>query len=92
MKTLPSSLETVSYTHLDVYKRQGPDGTIYVADGYGSQWILRYTMKGEYIDKFGGPGDEDSQFATAHGIAVDYRNKANPTLLVTCLLYTSRCV
>ena len=67
----------------------GPDGTIYVADGYGSQWILRYTMKGEYIDKFGGPGDEDSQFATAHGIAVDYRNKANPTLLVTSRVHNS---
>ncbi len=24
----------------------GPDGTIYVADGYGSQWILRYTPQG----------------------------------------------
>ncbi len=67
----------------------GPDGTIYVADGYGSQWILRYTMKGEYIDKFGGPGDEEHQFATAHGIAVDSRNKANPTLLVTSRVHNS---
>jgi hypothetical protein len=61
----------------------GPDGTIYVADGYGSQWILRYTQEGKFIDKFGGPGDEDGQFSTAHGIAVDYRDKANPSLLIT---------
>jgi hypothetical protein len=61
----------------------GPDGTIYVADGYGSQWILRYTATGEYIDKFGGPGDDDSQLSTAHGVAIDYRNSQNPTLLVT---------
>lgn len=61
----------------------GPDGTIYVADGYGSQWILRYTPKGEFIDKFGGSGDGDAQFSTAHGIAIDYRDKANPTLIVT---------
>lgn len=67
----------------------GPDGTIYVADGYGSQWVLRYTMKGEFMDKFGGPGDEDHQFATAHGVAVDYRNKANPTLLVTSRVHNS---
>ena len=67
----------------------GPDGTIYVADGYGSQWVLRYTMKGDYIDKFGGPGDDDHQFATAHGVAVDYRNKANPTLLVTSRVHNS---
>lgn len=67
----------------------GPDGTIYVADGYGSQWILRYTPKGEYIDKFGGSGDGDAQFSTAHGITVDYRNKTNPTLLVTSRVHNS---
>jgi hypothetical protein len=67
----------------------GPDGTIYVADGYGSQWVLRYTMNGEYIDKFGGPGDEEHQFATAHGIAIDARNKSNPTLLVTSRVHNS---
>jgi hypothetical protein len=67
----------------------GPDGTIYVADGYGSQWVLRYTPTGEYIDKFGGSGDEESQFATAHGVAIDYRNKANPTVLVTSRVHNS---
>ncbi|KQS33250.1 6-bladed beta-propeller [Dyadobacter sp. Leaf189] len=61
----------------------GPDGTLYIADGYGSNYILRYNQKGEFIDKFGGSGDGDAQFSTAHGIAVDYRDKANPTLLVT---------
>lgn len=61
----------------------GPDGTIYVADGYGSQWILRYTAKGEYIGKFGGSGDADAQFSTAHGVAIDTRTPNNPTLLVT---------
>jgi hypothetical protein len=61
----------------------GPNGDIYVADGYGSQWILQYSSKGEFIRKFGGAGDGDEQFSTAHGITVDYRNKANPTLIVT---------
>ena len=61
----------------------GPNGDIYVADGYGSQWILRFNANGEFIDKFGGSGDEDHQFSTAHGITVDYRNPANPTLLIT---------
>lgn len=61
----------------------GPDGTIYVADGYGSNFVLRYTPKGEFIDKFGGAGDADHQFSTAHGVAIDTRNKANPTVLVT---------
>ncbi|CAG5069933.1 hypothetical protein DYBT9623_02673 [Dyadobacter sp. CECT 9623] len=67
----------------------GPDGTIYVADGYGSNFILRYNQKGEFMDKFGGTGDGDAQFSTAHGVAVDYRDKANPTLLVTSRAHNS---
>ncbi|GAA4443975.1 peptidylglycine monooxygenase-like protein [Ravibacter arvi] len=67
----------------------GPDGTIYVADGYGSNFVLRYTPKGEFIDKFGGAGDADHQFSTAHGVAIDTRNKANPTVLVTSRAHNS---
>lgn len=82
-----------AYQEKDAFKPTetaiGPDGTIYVADGYGSQWILRYTPKGEYIGKFGGNGDGDSQFSTAHGVQVDYRDKANPTLLVTSRVHNA---
>ena len=60
----------------------GPDGDIYVADGYGSQYILQYTPGGEFVRKFGGPGDADDQFSTAHGVALDTRSAA-PTLLCT---------
>ena len=45
-----------------------PNGDIYVADGYGSQYILQFNAKGEYIRKFGGPGSGDDQFSTAHGV------------------------
>lgn len=34
----------------------GPNGDIYVADGYGSQYILQYDMKGKFIRSFGGKG------------------------------------
>ena len=67
----------------------GPTGDIYVADGYGSQWVLQYTGRGEFIRKFGGPGDEDAQLATAHGVAIDSRDPANPTLLVTSRAHNS---
>lgn len=60
-----------------------PNGDIYVADGYGSQYILQYTREGEYIRHFGGEGDEDHQFSTAHGVCIDDRDKENPTLLCT---------
>jgi 6-bladed beta-propeller len=61
----------------------GLNGDIYVADGYGSQFVLQFNQKGEFIRKFGGAGDGDAQFSTAHGVAIDYRDAANPTLLVT---------
>jgi hypothetical protein len=60
-----------------------PNGDIYVADGYGSQYILQFSTKGEFIRKFGGPGNEDSNFSTAHGVCIDQRDKQNISLLCT---------
>lgn len=62
----------------------GPNGDIYIADGYGSQYVLQFTKEGEFIRKIGGgKGDGDDQFQTAHGVCIDSRNASNPTLLVT---------
>ncbi|TAE57389.1 MAG: 6-bladed beta-propeller [Bacteroidetes bacterium] len=61
----------------------GPNGDIYVADGYGSQWVLQYDSQGKFIRKFGGGGDGDSQFSTVHGVCVDLRNPAQPSLICT---------
>ncbi len=60
-----------------------PNGDIYVADGYGSQFILQFNAKGEFMRKFGGPGSEDEHFSTAHGVCIDARDKKNITLLCT---------
>ncbi|MEX0904242.1 MAG: twin-arginine translocation signal domain-containing protein [Balneolaceae bacterium] len=60
-----------------------PNGDFYVADGYGSQYILQYTQNGEYIRHFGGEGDADNEFSTAHGVCIDDRDKENPRLLCT---------
>ncbi len=60
----------------------GPNGDIYVADGYGSQYVLQFTSDGEFIRKFGGQGDGDDQFQTAHGVAIDARGGKEPTLVV----------
>jgi hypothetical protein len=67
----------------------GPNGDIYVADGYGSQYVLQFTSEGEFIRKFGGRGDADDQFQTAHGVCVDNRDKDNPTLIVTSRAHNS---
>ena len=60
-----------------------PNGDVYVADGYGSQRILQYAADGSFIRLFGGRGDGDAEFSTAHGVCVDQRGKGNPTLICT---------
>ena len=66
-----------------------PNGDVYVADGYGSQYVLQFTSKGEFIRKFGGPGNEDSNFSTVHGVCIDQRDKQNITLLCTSRAHNS---
>ena len=68
----------------------GPNGDIYLADGYGSQYVLQFTQKGEFIRKIGGgEGDDKNQFRTAHGVCIDDRDQNNPTLLVTSRAHNS---
>lgn len=59
-----------------------PNGDFYVADGYGSDFILRYDINGNLVQTFGGKGTGPGQFQTAHGITVDTRGK-EPLLVVT---------
>lgn len=60
-----------------------PNGDIYVTDGYGLQFVIQYNSKGEYIRHWGGRGEGPENFDCVHGIAIDARNPANPTLLIT---------
>lgn len=59
------------------------NGDIYVADGYGKDFITQYDHKGNYIRHFGGRGDGDQYLLNAHGICIDQRDKENPCLVVT---------
>lgn len=80
-------------SNYDIYSEQDPfkptetaiatNGDIYVADGYGSQYIIQYNYKGEYVRHIGGEGDGLSQFKTVHGLCIDNRNSNKPTLLCT---------
>ncbi|GAA5146725.1 peptidylglycine monooxygenase-like protein [Prosthecobacter algae] len=61
-----------------------PNGDIYVADGYGSQFILHFDSRGKFIRKFGGLSTQAmnaGKFMQAHGVAIDSRG---PTPLVLC--------
>ncbi|HZL99605.1 MAG TPA: hypothetical protein VFD43_05060 [Planctomycetota bacterium] len=54
-----------------------PDGRIYVADGYGLNWIHAYDADGNWLAAFGGP----ELLSTPHGLCVDTRRDP-PLLLV----------
>ena len=66
-----------------------PSGDIYVADGYGKDFITQYDHKGNYIRHFGGRGDGDQYLLNAHGICIDQRDKENPCLVVTSRMQNS---
>ena len=84
--TLDYPRENPAYTGADQFipteTAVGPNGDLYVADGYGQNFITQYTSKGEYIRHFGGKGDGDGEFDCCHGICIDTRH-ARPTLLIT---------
>ncbi len=59
----------------------GPDGSIFIADGYGANYLLKFDKDRKFVGAFGGPGPEEGKFNTCHGIALDTR-QANPLLFV----------
>jgi sugar lactone lactonase YvrE len=58
------------------------NGDFYIADGYGSQYIMHYDASGKLKHFFGGKGTEEKNLDNAHGITVDRRG-STPTLLIT---------
>ena len=92
----------VSYTHLDVYKRQAEDkndgvGRFDIADyltrmGKGHCWVRADSgLAPGYGDIFRvyAPSPDQNGVATNHmGVALYF----NDGSFYTCLLYTSRCV
>jgi hypothetical protein len=61
------------------------DGTIFVADGYGKNFIHKFDKDRKYVKSFGGPGGnpaEDGKFHRCHGLAVDRRS--TPPMLIVC--------
>jgi len=58
-----------------------PDGSIFVADGYGSNFVLKFDKERKFVKAFGGPGEAEGKFKTCHGIGLDTRGR-KPLLLV----------
>ncbi len=81
--TLPCPLDSEQYESPEAYKPTetaiAPNGDIYVADGYGEQWIIHYDAKGRLKNIFGGR----EHFKNAHGICLDQRQVGAPKLLIS---------
>jgi hypothetical protein len=59
-----------------------PDGRIFVADGYGRNWIHVFGPDLRYIKTFGGRGSGAGQFVTCHGMVID--TSSPEPLLIIC--------
>jgi hypothetical protein len=59
----------------------GPDGSIFIANGYGDSRLFRFDKNGEYRASYGGKGAADGLFDCSHGLAVDTRYD-QPLLLI----------
>jgi sugar lactone lactonase YvrE len=51
----------------------GPNGRLFISDGYGNARILEYNSKGERVKQWGRAGKGPGEFRQPHGIAVDDR-------------------
>lgn len=59
-----------------------PDGRIFIADGYGRNWVHVFGPDLAYRQSFGGLGSEPGQFRTCHGLGIDAAG--DEPLLVVC--------
>jgi peptidylamidoglycolate lyase len=85
--TLDYPKETGEYTKAEEFipteTALAKNGDIYVADGYGKDFIIQYDSSGQYIRHFGGRGSEPKHLLNAHGVVVDYRTPNKPSIIVT---------
>jgi hypothetical protein len=59
-----------------------PDGSIFIANGYGDSRIFRFDRNGIYRDSFSGKGSEPGLLNCSHGLALDIRY--DQPLLIVC--------
>ena len=63
----------------------GPDGTVFIGDGYGASYIHAFSPQGKWLRIVARPGKDAGQVSCPHGLLVDTRGTAftkEPTLAV----------
>ena len=53
----------------------GPDGEMFISDGYGNARIHKYSPDGELITSWGQPGTGPGEFDLPHCVRIDPRNR-----------------
>ena len=85
LATIPWPEASGVYEHEGQYQPTavavGPDGRVFVADGYGKSWVHLFGPDRKYVKSFGGPGDGPGKMNTPHGLWLDRRGE-QPLLLV----------
>ena len=77
-----ASIAPVSYTHLDVYKRQVPSSATAISDDQNQYYVVVTNAYGQAVS-------QPATLAVGSGILI---TQQPVTQYVDCLLYTSRCV
>ena len=85
VKNATNGQTRVLLTGVDV----GPNGDIYVTDGYSSDYIHRFDRTGKYLASFGGK-KEPYNFNTLHKLTIDTRFQ--PARLIACDRANNRVV
>ncbi len=80
---LPAYVEgKYSPTSVAVFEsRFGGNGDVWVADGYGSHYVHRYSASGDYLGSINGEEGRAGKFNCPHGVYVD-RRRSEPELYV----------
>jgi DNA-binding beta-propeller fold protein YncE len=57
----------------------GPNGDLYVTDGYGGARVVKFTREGKYISQWGTRGTGPGQFGLPHNVVVDPQGRVYVT-------------
>ena len=53
----------------------GPEGAVYVTDGYGNSRIMKFTAGGRFLTTWGEPGKGPGQFNAPHSVVIDRQGR-----------------
>ena len=57
----------------------GPDGAVYVTDGYGSARVVKFSAEGKFLLEWGSRGTGPGEFGLPHNLAVDAKGRVYVT-------------